>query len=196
MSKLCFEGITPTIEGENAQNLKKWVLPLLIVIGHYGYKSSFGANKITLYFPVPFLWKRPFREEKVHDKLTPKIVFFGQKLPCWRFFVFIFLPIKCEGVLPLYIKKFLVCSTPTPVKLYISNYVPIFFNPPGNTWKVIFTCSLVSAVKLKLSCVLDSVWVPRPICPIKKKKRCRIFPGFVGFFLELSDISWSCRIYF
>merc|ERR1712001_184967 len=45
------------------------------------------------------------------------------------------------------------------------NYVSIFFNPPGNTWKVIFTCSLVSAVKLKLSCVLDSVWVPRPICP-------------------------------
>ena len=47
----------------------------------------------------------------------------------------------------------------TSNSIYI-NYVSIFFNPPGNTWKVIFTCSLVSAVKLKLSCVLDSVWVP------------------------------------
>ena len=62
------------------------------------------------------------------------------------------------------------------------NYVSIFFNPPGNTWKVIFTCGLVSAVKLKLSCVLDSVWVPRPICPIKKKKEnVKIFRQVVIF---------------
>ena len=37
-------------------------------------------------------------------------------------------------------------STTTPNNAVYINYVSIFFNPPSNTWKMIFTCSLVSAV--------------------------------------------------
>ena len=33
-----------------------------------------------------------------------------------------------------------------PSKTVYINYVPIFFNPPGNTWKMSLICSLVSAV--------------------------------------------------
>ena len=33
-----------------------------------------------------------------------------------------------------------------PSKTVYNNYVPILFNQPGNTWKMSFICSLVSAV--------------------------------------------------